>query len=335
MGPRVFTINLLGNNETYFPGSVIEGNVVLELSKPKLMKRLKIVLTGNAYVHWTEDKTNCSAAVSFFEDVTVHLWGNGSDSEEMASGEHEFPFRFQLPTDGRLPSSYESDFGPTGYIRYSLKATIVRSGLKLNHNTMRIINVNEIVDVNKPWLMSPSSKSKEKTLCCLWCASGPLTLSATIDRGAYCPGESISISTEADNHSNRRVNSVRATLKQVVTMFACGKSRCHTKNIERIEDIGIEAHGSSNWNNKLLLVPSTIPTIDIHILTVSYVLTVTLGIPRAIDLHVEIPLKIGNVPYNGEPAAESGFRATNRDALHDSSALPYLLNQPTYLSNTY
>ena len=348
MGPRVFTINLFGDNETYFPGSVIEGNVVLELSKPKSMKRLEIVLSGNAYVHWSEEKTtgtgdnkrtetvHYSAADQFFEDMTVHLWGNGSDSEEMAAGEHEFPFSFQLPADGRLPSSYESDFGTTGYIRYTLKATIVRSGLKFNHNTKRLINVNEIIDVNKPWLTKPLSKSKEKTLCCLWCASGPLTLSATIDRGAYCPGESISITTEAENHSNRRVNSVRATLKQVVGMFAGGKSRGHSKNIARIEDVGIEAHGSSNWSNKLLLVPSTIPTIDIlscHILTVTYVLTITLGIPRAVDLHVEIPVKIGNVPYNGEPTEEYGFAMTTRDALHDSSAIPYLIDHLTTVSN--
>jgi len=345
MGPRVFTINLLGDNETYFPGSVIEGNVVLELSKPKKMKRLQIVLSGDAYVHWTEQKTtgtgdnkrtetvNYSAADKFL-DMNIHLWDNESDSEKMAAGEHNFPFRFQLPTDGRLPSSYKSEFRTTGYIYYSLKATIVRSGLRLNHNTKRIINVNDLVDVNKPGLTSPLSKSKEKTLCCLWCASGPLTLSATIDRGAYCPGESISISTEADNHSNRNVNSVRATLKQVVCMFAGGKSRRHIKNIERIQDAGIEARGSSNWNNKLLLVPSTVPTIDsCFILTVNYVLVITLGIPRATDLHVEIPVKIGNVPYNGEPAAVSGVIATTRDALHDSAALPYLLNQLTSLSN--
>jgi len=331
MGPRVFTINLLGDNETYFAGSVIEGNVILELSKPKTMKRLEIVLSGNAYVHWTEKTTtgsgnnqttqtiHYSATDKFFEDMTVHLWGNESGSEEMVAGEHNFPFHFQLPTNGRLPTSYESDFGTTGYIRYSLKATIVRSGLKCNYNTKKIINVNEIVDVNKPWLTSPLSKSNEKTLCCLWCASGPLILSVTIDRGAYCPNESISISTEVENHSNRRINCVRATLKQVVNMFAGGKSRRHTKSIKRIQDVGIDAHSLSNWSNKLLLVPSTVPTIDIlrcYILSVTYVLTITLEIPNSFDLHVEIPVKIGNVPYNGELAAES----------HDSAVLHYLFN---------
>ena len=82
-------------------------------------------------------------------------------------------------------------------ICYSLKASMVRSGLKCNLSTKRIINVNKIVILNNPCLMCPLFKSKEKTLCCLWCASGPLTLSATIDRGAFCPGESISMIIEA------------------------------------------------------------------------------------------------------------------------------------------
>ena len=30
---------------------------------------------------------------------------------------------------------------------------------------------------------------KEKTLCCFWCVSGPISLYARIDRKGYCPGE--------------------------------------------------------------------------------------------------------------------------------------------------
>ena len=66
----------------------------------------------------------------------------------------------------------------------------------------------EIVDINTAQLTAPLSSSNEKTLCCLFCASGPLALSVSIDRGGYCPGESIAISTAAENHSNRRITAV-------------------------------------------------------------------------------------------------------------------------------
>jgi len=58
MCSRVFAIDLLGDNsETYFPGAVIEGNFVLILSKPELMKHLTIVLSGKGHVHWSEEST--------------------------------------------------------------------------------------------------------------------------------------------------------------------------------------------------------------------------------------------------------------------------------------
>ena len=49
---------------------------------------------------------------------------------------------------------------------------------------------------------------------------------------------------------------------------------------------------------------ATVPCISsCRILNVSYVLTVTLDIPRAIDLHVTIPITIGNIPFQGGKSA--------------------------------
>ena len=81
-----------------------------------------------------------------------------------------------------------------------------------------------IVDINTPQLTTLSS-SNEKMLCCLWCASGPISLSVTIERGGYCPGESIAISTGAENHSNKGITAVQASLKQIVIYYARGHRR--------------------------------------------------------------------------------------------------------------
>ena len=319
MCSQVITINLLGgNSKTYFPGAVIEGNVVLVLSKPELMKHLTIVLSGKGHVHWrshrTEKRTSTlcegtdpvfthvSASDRFFEDMTVDLWGNGSSAKEMAVGKHEFPFHFQLPTDGRLPSSHESNFEcctAIGYIRYSLNATFDRPGLKSSLSTKVVINVREdTFDVKKPLLMRPLSKSKEKMLCCLWCTSGPLMLTATIDRGVYYPGESISITTEIENHSSRSLAGVVAKLKRRVSMSACDRSKDHT------EDIVVIREAPSNWYNKPLPIPSGItPTINsCQVLTVSYVLSVELVMLFALEFDVEIPVMIASsVPYKEPP----------------------------------
>ena len=318
--PKVFIINLSGNNLVYFAGSNVEGSVLLEITEPKKTQGISIVFSGKAYVHWTEqhstgtgdnrrtETVHYSDTEILVNDVFIQLWGNGKDSQELAAGRYEFPFKFQLPSNLVLPTSFESH---TGYIRYSLLARMSRSW-KFDHTTTRAITVNEIIDINAAQLTMPLSSSNEKTLCCLCCASGPLSLSAQTDRGGYCPGESIAISTEGENHSNRRVNSVRATLKQVVVYNARGHRRVVGHIIQRIQGPGIEPGASSNWSNELLPIPAIVPSINsCRILNLSYVLTVTFGIPRAVDLHVTIPVTIGNVPFRGgESAPVSSNTAT-------------------------
>ena len=328
--PKLFVISLSGNNLVYFSGSNVEGSVSLELSEPKKTQGISIVFSGKAYVHWTEQRNNrsgnhtvhYSVTQTIFSDMFIQLWGNGRDSQKLAAGRYEFPFKFQLPSNLVLPTSYESPSeGHTSYIRYSLFARISRS-LKFDHTTTRAITVNEIVDINTTQLIAPLSSSNEKTFCCFCCASGPISLSVKTDRGGYCPGESIAISTEAENHTNRRITSVRATLKQVVVYHARGHSCASGKIIQRITGPGIEPGATSNWSNELLPIPATVPSINsCRILNLSYILTVTLGIPRAADLHVTIPITIGNVPFRGGESAAVGYPVSQN--LPSAPTAPY------------
>jgi len=315
--PKLFVISLVGNNPVYFPGSTIEGNVTLELSEPKKMQGISIILSGQAYVHWTEQRTHdteggerrtetvhYSDSETILNGLMIQLWGDGSHSQQLAAGRYAFPFKYQLPSNLVLPTSYESE---TGFIRYTLTATISRSW-KFNHTTKRAITINEIIDTNAPQLTPSLSSSNEKTLCCLCCASGPISLSVTTDRAGYCPGESIAISTEAENHSNRRITVVQATLKQLVVYYARGRSHTNANVIQKVQGPGIEAGGTSKWTNELLPIPAAVPSINsCRILKLSYVLQVTLAIPRATDLHVTIPITIGNVPFRRGPPATNSY----------------------------
>ena len=90
-------------------------------------------------------------------------------------------------------------------IRYLLEARIKRSW-RFDHTTEASIPFDEIFDINTRQLTVPLSSSSEKMLCCFCCASGPISLSVTMDRGGYCPGESIAINAETEHHSNRRIS---------------------------------------------------------------------------------------------------------------------------------
>lgn len=55
----------------------------------------------------------------------------------------------------------------------------------------------------------------EKTVCCLCCESGPISVRGSIDKGGYVPGENILVTVELNNQCGRELVSLKAALFQV------------------------------------------------------------------------------------------------------------------------
>jgi len=102
---KVFSVVLSeADSPFYFPGSRVEGHVVVEITTPQNVKSISIAIFGMAFVKW---KTFCNNYyLTILSDTVKPLWGNGHDSLTLAAGRHEFPFSFDLPDN--LPTSYES-----------------------------------------------------------------------------------------------------------------------------------------------------------------------------------------------------------------------------------
>lgn len=64
-------------------------------------------------------------------------------------------------------------------------------------------------------LQAVSEGQDYKTLCCLWCKSGPIEAICRLDRTGYIPGEDIVINAEITNGSNRKVSRSYVELVQV------------------------------------------------------------------------------------------------------------------------
>ena len=63
----------------------------------------------------------------------------------------------------------------------------------------------------------------------------PISLSVKTDRGGYCPGESIALIMEVENHSNKRITSVEVCLKQMVVYNTRGERHVCNEVVQRIE----------------------------------------------------------------------------------------------------
>ena len=337
--PKVFDIELLGDSHelVYYPGSTIEGNVVIELTTPlRPIQGIKVVLGGIVFTNWeqrkethgTVYKITFSEEETALDDITVevsirrdHTAVDAAPQQlvGLPTGKHTFPFTIQLSPDLTLPSSFESPFG---YIRYTLTAGICTPELRQFYYTSAVkpVPICSNIDVNLPTYTLPITKSKEETaMRCLCCASGPITMTVTTDRSGYCSGESIAITVITENFSNRQLGSLQADLKQIVryhgeptTLHGRYVRNAYTRSKDVITSVSTviqSIKGAPDWSNKLMCIPVIVPTIsNSQIVQVAYTLDVFLEIHNASNLHTEIPIVIGTIPYKGPTAGMHTYR---------------------------
>ncbi|XP_034095919.1 arrestin domain-containing protein 3-like [Gymnodraco acuticeps] len=202
-----------------------------------------------------------------------------------------------------LATSFE---GKHGSVRYWVKAELHRPWL-LPVKVKKEFIVFEHIDINTPLLLSPQAGSKEKTLCCWFCASGPISLSAKIERKGYTPGESIQIFCEVENSSSRVVVP-KAALYQTQTFFAKGKGKQIQQLVSNLRGETLPQGKSQSWEGRLLKIPPVSPSIlDCPIIRVEYVLVVYVDVPGGLNLSLSLPLVIGTIPLHASTSRSSSI----------------------------
>ncbi|XP_040434710.1 arrestin domain-containing protein 3-like isoform X1 [Falco naumanni] len=296
------------NIPVYSSGDTVSGRVSLEVTGEIRVKSLKIHARGHAKVRWTESRnagSNTAYTQNYTEEVEYlnHkdvLLGHGRDDDNSGegfntihSGRHEYAFSFELPQIP-LATSFE---GRHGSVRYWVKAELHRPWL-LPVKLKKEFTVFEHIDINTPSLLSPQAGTKEKTLCCWLCTSGPVSLSAKIERKGYTPGESIEIFAEIENCSSRMVVP-KATIFQTQAFYAKGKMKEVKQLIANLRGESLSSGKTETWNGKQLKIPPVSPSIlDCSIIRVEYSLMVYVDIPGAMDLFLNLPLVIGTIPLH-------------------------------------
>ena len=314
---KTFRINLFDEGKEYCAGSYIEGNVFVELSKDMVpMKSIIIQLSGMASVSWRVSTSSYGQGSNVYansEDIRTLAWtiwtNEGSCQQQairvgLAAGQYEFPFNIQIPADQALLTSFE---GLHGSIRYSLIAGITKSEeTKLKYTTKQGIKIKSTVNTNVPHLMLPLSTNVQNAVRGTLLNYGSASLSLTISKGGYYPGEFIDINVKVENQSTKQINAIRASLVRTETYYGRlqfsllrqQKSRQVSNIIQRVEGSGIPAGKTGHWTNGLLPVPITPPTTDgHHIMMLSYALDVTLVYHKAGNINVQIPVTIGTTSF--------------------------------------
>ncbi|KAM6201601.1 arrestin domain-containing protein 4 [Rhynchocyon petersi] len=305
---RVKSLGLVFEDERkgfYSSGETVAGHVLLEATEPVTLCALRLEARGRATASWglsTAARTSASAmapvAASEVEYLNLRLSLREPQAGEgivlLQPGKHEFPFSFQLPSES-LVTSFT---GKYGNIQYSVKAVLERPKAP-DQSVKRELQVVSHVDVNTPALLTPIRKTQEKMVGCWFFTSGPVSLSAKIERKGYCNGEAIPIYAEIENCSSRLIVP-KAAIFQTQTYLGSGKTKTVRHMVANVRGNHIASGTTDTWNGKTLKIPPVPPSIlDCCIIRVDYSLAVYIHIPGAKKLMLELPLVIGTVPYNG------------------------------------
>ena len=310
--PQVFVIEVQdGNRAVYSSGQTINGRVILHCQEQKKLRGVYLNLVGRAYFRWTDDGDNWKTAEEPYFNYQVNLWGGDGGSQQLPPGNYEWPFSFQLPSVA-LPTSYEGHYGN---VRYWLEARMDRPW-KFDHVSKFAFTVLERVDLNlsQEDLNAPRRGEGQKTLGCLCCKSGPLTLAVSTDRGAYCAGEKILLNARLENNTNKEMRMLRATLRRKITFHAQGSRRHHQDIVAKIKTTrGIPAGQIFEWNQEPLPIPACPPSSHTcRIIHTDYSLDVEVVVPTfSFNLHVILPIVIGTEPlrsaYTNTTSPSIGF----------------------------
>ncbi|XP_075536218.1 arrestin domain-containing protein 3-like isoform X1 [Dermacentor variabilis] len=325
---KAFDIVLDGYRSVYHPGQAVRGKCVLELKGDMRLKAVRVFMRGLAKVHWTESRStgNRLGAYTehynaemeyFFQGQTLFGSESGDGRDVLTEGHHEFNFTFLLPSTG-VTTSFEGKYGS---VRYWLKAEVEKPW-SFNHKTKKAFTVISPIDINRNEYLTAVESSVEKTLCCWCCTSGPISLYARTDRKGYCPGESIAITADFENLSGRTVVP-HATLHQTQTFLAGGKSRSRHCKFTTVTGVALQPGRSANWDAQLLKIPAVSPSItNCCLIHVEYTVRITLQIPGAYNLFVDLPIVIGTVPLRSRPPHYRALGLPSQPQIHFYPAAP-------------
>ncbi|XP_055639233.1 arrestin domain-containing protein 17-like isoform X2 [Toxorhynchites rutilus septentrionalis] len=161
-----------------------------------------------------KQKTNFSGREDYFSTSSYFIGSDVGNALEMIAGSYSYPFSCVIPAN--VPASMESKYG---HIRYVVRVSLERPW-KHNITYQALMTVKTVYDLN---LLSErlSFPAMAETVSSFYFGlTEPLTVSASIPRSGYAPGEIIELKIHVNNHSIVDMRFVSIKLKRIDTFIS-------------------------------------------------------------------------------------------------------------------
>ncbi|RZF38361.1 hypothetical protein LSTR_LSTR009256 [Laodelphax striatellus] len=301
---REFDIRL--DREMYYAGEVLAGHVLLDTVENFKLRSVRVVLRGKAHAEWkvlvSGDRRNVKDDQYFIDDRAI-IWGKDKPEGNipiLPRGQHQFPFRFQLP-ESSLPCSFESK---PGFIRYYIKVTVDIPYASPPQGMKYFTIIGPHIDCMDEQYLKPMVGTDKRTTCCLCCEKGHVVLRTQLERSAYVCGESIKLKASVDNQGEEEVR-LKVKLLQHVEYFIDRGVLGVTKELQHLvleyQGDSVKPNTRTKWDSAQSLVVPVMPPSLIGIcrlLQIYYVLKVNLEFEKSgDDLHMHFPITVATVPF--------------------------------------
>ncbi|XP_070689871.1 arrestin domain-containing protein 3-like [Pempheris klunzingeri] len=310
-----FNINFDASNvrRSVSSGDLITGQISFDLTKQTKITSITLALRGRASVHWSKGgggggggrrrrrRKHFSAELDFFNFKNVILQENRitGAAVRLSPGTHVYPFTCQLP-QGDFPSTFR---GVYGHITYTLTVGMDRPW-HLTKDFVTELNFVNHIDTSQPEMRAPMSGSNYMTLCCLWCNSGPITMTTSIEKKAFVPGETVKVTCKFSNASSSTATP-KVKLQQKQAYYTLNKVHKCIVSKSLVSLTGQPISGNTSGVSReieLVIPPSVSCTIsNCSILDIDYLLEVSLSVTASPDLTVLFPIILCDTPVNTDP----------------------------------
>jgi len=311
MGRKELKIHLDNEKECYFAGEQLTGHVTLELNEPTSVLRIILYVKGKGICK----VGNSCKEVFYKNDVTLYgtMPGQHAVTQQHPVGKRNYRFNFLLPTE--LPSSTVEG---GGLIKYTLTAKVVfKALLSSDWQMKKSFQVKQILDANIP-NYDLEHVHTVKRVASIFTSQKKLEkedLLMSLQRGVYCPGESIKLNLQYKYVEARKMGLVKCRLNKYKRLNKKENKNIYKKTVK-------EKNDSKRCDDKIYQRNISIEVPEK--LTPTNTLTNALCIEYVLHVKVEgykewkLPIVIGTIPFD-----------ENRQQQINTQGQPQVITEPS------
>jgi hypothetical protein len=312
----------------YTPGETINGVLYLELEDSVDVDKVYVKIKGKEKVEWeevwyeqlfetrddgekvpTEKEEHVNEydeKESFFKKKVVIL---PDGDTTLGAGKYAFPFQLELPERGKkgskLPGSFAIKQGHDRFGWRNVRGQTRKLKAKIEYSLKAVVDLDDSKDLEykmditmfpeRPETIATPSDTKDASVMFCCCINrGDLTMSATIDKNVYAPGETAHAILTVDNRSALEVTAM-VELNRILRLKADGHHITDRReyHLGRFDTI---APGEEKTVKMEFKIPNMLPTTDGRGVDCVYVLDIVSELQCAPDIELHFPINVFSAP---------------------------------------